>query len=117
MGVTIHSPDPRHEVLAGVVSGVADAFATHPVDQIKTQFHVNKGRNPSLVTSLMEQARTGGATRLYRGVLAACLRPQSLCMYTGNEWAKRIVAGDGKVKLSALPRLLFSHVVTFVTLS
>uniref|UniRef100_A0A7S0N204 ADP,ATP carrier protein n=2 Tax=Pyramimonas obovata TaxID=1411642 RepID=A0A7S0N204_9CHLO len=103
MGVARVSPDPGHEVLAGFLSGVADAFATHPVDQVKTQFHVNRGSNPSVVASLMEQARTGGASRLYRGVLAACLRPQSLCMYTGNEWAKRIVAGDGQLTYKTAP--------------
>lgn len=38
-------------------------------------------------------AKQGGLPRLYRGVLPACLRPQALCMYTGNEWCKVRTAG------------------------
>lgn len=84
---------PAQEVAAGVFAGVCDAFAIHPVDQLKTQFHVNTRANPSVLASLRKQVRAGGVTRLYRGVLAASLRPQALCMYTGNEWCKRIVVG------------------------
>ena len=53
---------------------------------------------PGMVASLVAQAREGGLPRLYRGVAAACLRPQALCMYTGNEWCKRAVAGDKPVR-------------------
>ena len=48
-------------------------------------------------------AASGGGSipRLYRGVLAASLRPQALCMYTGNEWCKRLVAGpSGELTIS-----------------
>ena len=84
---------PSQEIAAGCFAGVCDAFASHPIDQIKTQFHVNTGSNGSMIASLRSQHAAGGILRLYRGVLAACLRPQALCMYTGNEWSKRIVAG------------------------
>jgi len=60
---------------------------------VKTQFHVNTRANGSLVRELAAQARAGGVSTLYRGLLAACLRPQALCMYTGNEWCKRAVSG------------------------
>jgi solute carrier family 25 2-oxodicarboxylate transporter 21 len=79
---------PAQEVAAGVLAGVVDALACHPVDSIKTQFHVNTGANGGLAAALAAQARAGGLRSLYRGILPACLRPQALCMYTGNEWAK-----------------------------
>jgi solute carrier family 25 2-oxodicarboxylate transporter 21 len=79
---------PAHEVAAGVLAGVADALACHPVDVVKTQFHVNPGRNGGMLSALAAQARTGGLPGLYRGILPACLRPQALCMYAGNEHAK-----------------------------
>lgn len=82
---------PSREIAAGFVAGVCDAVATHPLDQVKTQFHVNTGRNGSVFASLQQQAAAGGISQLYRGLLAACLRPQALCMYTGNEWCKRLV--------------------------
>lgn len=79
---------PLQEVAAGVFAGVADAVGTHPVDVVKTQFHVNPAANGSMAAALASQARAGGLRSLYRGLLPACLRPQALCMYTGNEWAK-----------------------------
>ena len=79
---------PLQEVAAGVFAGVADALACHPVDVVKTQFHVNQAANGSMSAALLSQARAGGVRSLYRGLLPACLRPQALCMYTGNEWAK-----------------------------
>lgn len=84
---------PAQEVGAGFFAGVCDAVTTHPLDQVKTQFHVNNGPNGSVMSSLRQQAAAGGVLRLYRGLFAACLRPQALCMYTGNEWCKRLVAG------------------------
>ena len=77
-----------HEIGAGVLAGIVDACACHPVDQVKTQFHVNKQANGSVVRALTEAMRSGGVTSLYRGLPAAALRPQALCMYTGNEWCK-----------------------------
>ena len=91
---------PAREIAAGVFAGIVESCACHPVDQVKTQFHVNTQRNGSLLAELASQARTGGVSRLYRGLLAACLRPQALCMYTGNEWCKRLVTG-GSGKLTA----------------
>ena len=79
---------PVQEIAAGVFAGVADALACHPVDVVKTQFHVNPTANGSMSAALLAQARAGGVRSLYRGLLPACLRPQALCMYTGNEWAK-----------------------------
>ena len=79
---------PAQEMGAGVLAGVADACACHPVDQIKTQFHVNNTQNGSMWHSLRQEVAKGGVTRLYRGLPAAALRPQALCMYTGNEWCK-----------------------------
>ena len=79
---------PAQEVAAGVFAGVADALACHSVDVVKTQFHVNNSANGSMGAALLAQARAGGVRSLYRGLLPACLRPQALCMYTGNEWAK-----------------------------
>ncbi|KAK3262405.1 hypothetical protein CYMTET_28738 [Cymbomonas tetramitiformis] len=98
-------PNPGIEIMAGMFSGIADACATHPIDQIKTQFHVNKGANPSIFKPLAEQYKLGGFSRLYsgRGLLPACLRPQSLCMYTGNEWSKRFIAGDGELTYWTAP--------------
>ena len=61
--------------------------------QVKTQFHVNVARNTSMWGELYRQGAEGGVLRLYRGLLAACLRPQALCMYAGNEWCKRVVSG------------------------
>lgn len=35
---------------------------------------------------------------MYRGLAAACLRPQALCMFVGNEWSKRAIGGpEGKL--------------------
>ena len=85
--------DPFREIAAGVIAGVVESCACHPIDQVKTQFHVNTARNTSMWTELVKQATQGGVLRLYRGLLAACLRPQALCMYTGNEWCKRVVTG------------------------
>ena len=79
---------PAQEVAAGVFAGVADALACHPIDVVKTQFHVNAAANGSVTGALAAQMRAGGLRSLYRGLLPACLRPQALCMYTGNEWAK-----------------------------
>lgn len=87
------APTPAKEVTAGCFAGVCDAVASHPLDQIKTQQHINEGRNGSVFAALRQQAAVGGIPQLYRGLLAACLRPQALCMYTGNEWCQRIVAG------------------------
>lgn len=94
---------PTQEVAAGVIAGVADALACHPVDVIKTQWHVNKGTNGSMFAELRAQAAQGGVRRLYRGVLPACTRPQALCMYTGNEWCKRLVAGTGELNYRTAP--------------
>ena len=82
---------PAEEIAAGFFAGVCDAVVSHPIDQVKTQFHVNTGYNPGVLEALRTQAAGGGVLQLYRGLLAACLRPQALCMYTGNEWCKRIV--------------------------
>jgi hypothetical protein len=71
-----------------MAAGVADALVCHPIDRVKTQFHVNPGRNGSMGAALAAQWRTGGLPLLYRGILPACLRPQALCMYAGNEQAK-----------------------------
>lgn len=100
---------PLQEVAAGVFAGVADALACHPVDVVKTQFHVNPGANGSMAAALAAQARAGGLTSLYRGLLPACLRPQALCMYTGNEWAKaraapRVGRACGRADPSPPPR-------------
>lgn len=84
-------PTPSEEVAAGFFSGVADACASHPLDQVKTQFHVNRGANGSVLDALRSQYALGGVPRLYRGLLAAAVRPQALCMFTGNEWSQRFV--------------------------
>ena len=95
------APTPTQEVACGVFAGVCDALASHPIDQIKTQQHVNTGPNGSVIAAMRQQAAAGGIPRLYRGVLAASLRPQALCMYTGNEWCKRLVAGpSGELTIS-----------------
>lgn len=85
---------PLQEVAAGVFAGVCDALASHPIDQVKTQFHINSsGHNGTVLAALRSQAKASGVGTLYRGVAASCAKPQALCMYTGNEWAKRLVAG------------------------
>jgi len=84
----------QKEIIGGLACNVTDAYATQPIDQVKTQFHVSKAaRDGSVLKALGEQARSGGVPRLYRGVTAAALRPQSLCMYVGNEYTKRLVGG------------------------
>lgn len=92
-GDTGDPPSPFQEITAGMFAGVCDAVASHPLDQVKTQHHINRLPNGSVLSSLQQQAAAGGISQLYRGLLAACLRPQALCMYTGNEWCKRLVAG------------------------
>ena len=82
-----------HEIAAGVAAGVADALASHPIDQVKTQAHVNRGANPSVVAMLHRQVQLGGVFSLYRGVLAAAVRPQSVAMYVGNEASQKMVVG------------------------
>ena len=102
---------PAQEVAAGVLAGVADAVACHPVDVVKTQFHVNRTANGSMSAALLAQARAGGVASLYRGLPAACLRPQALCMYAGNEWAKArdrahgfVLDPEGARSRAAVPR-------------
>ena len=58
-----------YDLIAGMAANVADALATHPVDQVKTQAHVNRGVNPSVVAMLHRQVQLGGLFSLYRGVL------------------------------------------------
>jgi solute carrier family 25 2-oxodicarboxylate transporter 21 len=89
------------EISAGFASGVVETLASHPIEQVKTQFQVNRDSNGSVWKALRKQAAEGGVSRLYRGVLAACLRPQALCMYTGNEWATRQVGSLPYFKLSS----------------
>jgi Mitochondrial carrier protein len=85
---------PAQELAAGVLAGIADSCACHPVDQVKTQFHVNRSANGTMWDALRAEVHKGGVTRLYRGLPAAALRPQALCMYTGNEWCKVRTASD-----------------------
>ena len=87
-------PTAAQEIMAGTFSGVCDALVSHPLDQVKTQFHINQGHNASVLRAMRVQMQEGGIFRLYRGILAACTRQQAICMYTGNEWSKRIVAGS-----------------------
>ena len=68
---------------------------SHPIDVAKTQSQLNRGVNASLWATMRGQAAAGGMSRLYRGVLPVMVRPTALCMYTGNEWCKRVVAGEG----------------------
>jgi solute carrier family 25 2-oxodicarboxylate transporter 21 len=104
-------PTVSQEIGAGVFAGIVDALTAHPIDQVKTQFQVSKTPNGSVVTALTEQYAKGGLPRLYRGVLAACLRPQALCMYTGNEVASREIGSidmftDGAGELTLLGALI-----------
>lgn len=84
-------PSPLQEIGAGCFAAVADSLTTHPIDQIKTQFQINKHANGSVWYALSTQFTEGGLPRLYRGVAAACMRPGPICVYTGNEWAVREV--------------------------
>ena len=94
-----HPPSPLQEIGAGMFAGACDVAVTHPIDTVRTQFHLNpvKGLNPSVPSALRTEYNAAGGglagvTRLYRGVLAAACRPQAVCMFTGNELCKRIVA-------------------------
>jgi len=92
------------EVAAGVFAGVMDALLCHPIDRVKTQFHCNASANSGMVVALLSEARgKGGVLGLYRGLLPACLRPQALCMFAGNEYAKRLVAGEGQLSHATAP--------------
>lgn len=53
-------PSPRDEILAGFFSGVADALASHPLDQVKTQMQINPGKNGAVLASLRQQVADGG---------------------------------------------------------
>jgi len=94
-----HAPSPLQEIGAGMFAGACDVAVTHPIDTVRTQFHLNpvKGLNPSVPSALRTEFNAAGGglpgvKRLYRGVLAAAARPQAVCMFTGNELCKRIVA-------------------------
>ena len=50
------APTPTQEVACGVFAGVCDALASHPIDQIKTQQHVNTGTNGSVIAAMRQQA-------------------------------------------------------------
>lgn len=67
----------------------------NPVDVIKTQGQLNRGVNASMWAALRQQVAQGGVRRLYRGVLPVMLRPTAVAMYSGNEWCKRAVVGEG----------------------
>ena len=90
------SPSPRSTTdrLTAHRALYQDALACHPVDVVKTQAHVNKGANAPFIRAVLTQARARGISSLYRGVLPACARPQSLCMYVGYEWSKKLVSVD-----------------------
>ena len=80
--------------LAAGLHALCVAHLQARVRQVKTQFHVNVARNTtSAWAELYRQGAEGGVLRLYRGLLAACMRPQAICMYSGNEWCKRVVSG------------------------
>jgi len=85
---------PLTEVLAGTLAGACEAFTVHPLDSLKTQFHVRSGSGSvSILAELTRQTRQGGLASLYRGVIPAMVRPQCLVMYVANENSKRLVAG------------------------
>jgi hypothetical protein len=88
-------PTPAQEILAGTFAGVVDALVVHPVDVVKTQTQLSRGRHASMLATARAQIAQGGVGRLYRGVLPVMLRPTAAAMYSGNEWARRAVVGEG----------------------
>ena len=72
----------------------------NPVDVVKTQSQLNRGANATMWAALRQQVSQGGVRRLYRGVLPVMLRPTAVAMYSGNEWCKRVVVGDGELGVS-----------------
>ena len=69
----------------------------NPVDVVKTQSQLNRGVNASMWAAARQQVAQGGVKRLYRGVLPVMLRPTAVAMYSGNEWCKRAVVGNGEL--------------------
>ena len=87
---------PSQEIFAGFIAGVADAFACHPVDVVKTQSQVsNVPLSRPFFHEIYTQGQRHGISHLYRGVLPAALRPQALVMFVGNEWTKRLTVPAG----------------------
>jgi hypothetical protein len=91
------APTPWQEIGAGTFAGLVDAVAVHPVDVVKTQTQLNRGASATMYASLRAQVAAGGIGRLYRGVLPVMIRPTAIAMYSGNEWCKRAVVGDGQL--------------------
>ena len=103
-----------YDLIAGMAANVADALASHPVDQVKTQAHVNRGVNPSVVAMLHRQVQLGGLFSLYRGVLAAAVRPQSVAMYVGNEASQKLVVGVSGAALTTFTATLAGSLTGYV---
>lgn len=103
-----------YDLFAGMAANVADALASHPVDQVKTQAHVNRGVNPSVVAMLHRQVQLGGLFSLYRGVLAAAVRPQSVAMYVGNEASQKLVVGVSGAALTTFTATLAGSLTGYV---
>ena len=72
----------------------------NPVDVVKTQSQLNRGVNGGMWAALRQQVAQGGVSRLYRGVLPVMLRPTAVAMYSGNEWCKRAVVGNGQLTVT-----------------
>jgi hypothetical protein len=77
-----------------------EALVVNPVDVVKTQSQLNRGVNATMWAALRQQVAAGGISRLYRGVLPVMLRPTAVAMYSGNEWCKRVVVGDGELTVT-----------------
>lgn len=77
-----------------------EALVVNPVDVVKTQSQLNRGVNGSMWKALQQQVAQGGVKRLYRGVLPVMMRPTAVAMYSGNEWCKRAVVGNGQLTVT-----------------
>jgi len=77
--------------IAGGLAGIVEAICVQPFDMVKTRFHLNQSKNPSVVTAFKNIYKEGGILRFYRGVLPEMVGmvPKSSAMYGGNEIAKR----------------------------
>ena len=82
--------------LCGALSGIAEGLVVQPFDMIKTRHQLNTEGNPTILVTLKELLKEGGASRLYRGMLAELIGmvPKTSAMYSTYELARRYFSID-----------------------
>lgn len=81
-------------VVAGGLSGVAEAITVQPFDMVKTRHQLNSGHNESILRTLKSLYKEGGILRFYRGMTAELfgMVPKSSGMYASYEMARQYLA-------------------------